>query len=232
VSLYPMYKVGAQILTRFPESVRKWTMNRVIRYILNRFSNITVEGEEHILWAKQNPCIIACNHLSNADGLVLNEILNHRFNLHVRFLAGVKLQHSIFSSLALESVPHIAIHPDSPDRQAIKEAVNTVKGGAPILIFPEGGRSRTGQLIEGKKGVMLIQKLSKAPILPMALIGTEKLMPINDEDMSMETFHHANIRIVAGKPFTPTPGETDDIDYLMRQIADLLPPEYQGVYRQ
>ena len=205
-------------------------MDQVIQYILNRYANIHVEGEENLLWARTNPCIFTCNHLSNADGLVLNHVLKHAHSIPITFIAGVKLKDSIFSKLALDSIDHIAIQPDSSDRQAIKQAIQTVRSGLPILIFPEGGRSRTGQLIEGKKGVVLIQKMSKVPIVPIALTGTDHLMPINDEDMSHEAFTQATIHLRVGTPYLPTEAEADDIHSIMYRIADLLPYEYRGVY--
>ena len=69
-------------------------------------------------------------------------------------------------------------------------------------MFPEGTRSRTASMIEAKKGVLLIARLTKAKIVPFGLIGTEKLMPINDTDMGAEHFEYAKVDVVFGKPIT------------------------------
>ena len=114
-----------------------------------------------------------------------------------------------------------------------------MKSGNNILIFPEGTRSRTAKLMEPKKGVVLIQKLSKATIVPLGISGTEKLLPINDKDMALERFQSANVTINIGRAVElpkknkeESKHEYEDklMDYLMGEIANLIPKEYRGIY--
>lgn len=103
------------------------------------------------------------------------------------------------TKLGLEITKTIPIKPNTADKEAIYNIVKTLKSGNNILIFPEGTRSRTAKLMEPKKGVVLIQKLSKATIVPLGISGTEKLLPINDKDMALECFQSADVTINIGR---------------------------------
>ena len=119
--------------------------------------------------------------------------------------------------------------------------VKTVKGGENILIFPEGTRSRTGAMIEGKKGVLLLAKIKNATVIPIGMSGTEKLLPItSDGDMGGEKWHDADVNIKFGNPVILPKKEKEESkhDYddrcmkiLMKSIANLLPENYRGVYK-
>ena len=96
-------------------------------------------------------------------------------------------------------------------------------------------------MIEAKKGILLIVKMTGAPIVPIGLYGTEKLLPINQEgDMSAESFNYADVHINIGQQFE-LPKRTDEQDkkeyeeysteYIMKKIAELLPENYRGVYK-
>jgi len=90
---------------------------------------------------------------------------------------------------------------------------------------------------KGKKGFLLLARLSKADIVPIALEGTELLLPVNQEDMSKENPQHATVRISIGQPFQLEEKDQkadnwaeECVDSAMRRIAKMLKTEYQGVY--
>ncbi|WP_163998018.1 lysophospholipid acyltransferase family protein [Pyxidicoccus caerfyrddinensis] len=231
-----MLRILFELMSMLPERARR----RVVRALMNRvwdtLANEVVEGRENI---PDQPCLFICNHLSNADGFTLDRAFRPR---QVFFLAGVKLQSTTMTRLASEVMETIAIKPNSPDIEAMRRAVDTLKGGQSVLIFPEGARSRMGTLLEAKKGVSLIAKRAGVPVVPVALQGTEKLMPINDTDMGGERLYKADVFVRFGRPFRvedlePEVAGADDarqalVDAMMRRVAALLPPEYRGVYRE
>ena len=133
----------------------------------------------------------------------------------------------------------ITIIPNAPDRAGLKKIIKLLNDKNNILIFPEGTRSRNGMMSEGKKGVLLIEKLTNASIVPIGLTGTENLLPINDDDMGKEKFQYATVNVKIGKPIqikdkdvseTKKEYETRTLNTLMTSIATLLPQEYRGVY--
>ncbi|MCX7884881.1 MAG: 1-acyl-sn-glycerol-3-phosphate acyltransferase [Caloramator sp.] len=226
---------AANIILNTPSFILKPFSKIIIDYYINKYANIEVHGIENIKKINE-PVIFVCNHLSNSDGLILNKILK-KFKPY--FVAGVKLASNPVSRIGLEAVNIIPIHPNTPDTDALRKCIEKIKEGKSILIFPEGTRSRTGKMIEGKKGVVLIAKKTGAKIVPLGLTGTEKLMPINDKDMAREKFIHANVKVNIGAPFyLPEKDIKEDkenynekcLNIIMTKIAQLIPYEYRGVY--
>lgn len=231
-----LHPVVLKIINYLPSSAIKPIANGMINKYLNKYANITIENQEEINKI-DGPVIIVGNHLSNADALILNRITK---KIDPYFVAGVKLTEKSLSRLGFEAFKTIAIQPNTPDIEAMKKCIETVKNGNSIFIFPEGTRSRTGALIEAKKGVILIAKKCGVPILPIGMTGTEKLMPINDKDMGKETFQNADVHVTIGKRFylpDKVIGEGKDeynercINAIMNNIAILLPEKYRGVYK-
>jgi len=195
-----------------------------------------VTGKELLSERIGKPTIFIANHFSNMDGIVLNKVLEKN---NVTFMAGKKLKANPLTSIFLKTVKYIPIVPNSADRKSIKKALNVLSMGESILIFLEGTRSRSGSMIKGKRGFLLLARLSKADIVPIALEGTERLLPINQKDsMDRETLHHAAVRVKIGQPFR-IEEKNRNIDNwdeeclytAMRKIAEMLKPEYQGVYK-
>ena len=138
-------------------------------------------------------------------------------------------------------VKNIPIKPNTADKEAMTRMVKAVRGGESLLIFPEGTRSRTGAMIEGKKGVLLLAKIKNATVIPIGISGTEKLLPICPEgDMGGEKWQDADVTVKFGDPVElpskekeETKHEHDDrcMEVLMKSIANLLPESYRGVYK-
>lgn len=227
----------AKIVNRLPSKWVKYVSKKLVDKYLKKYANINIQGSENLKEIKK-PTIFICNHLSNADGLVLDKALKE---IDPTFVAGVKLSHNAVTSIGMNVVKTTTINPNAVDKEGIKKIIKLIKQGESLLIFPEGTRSRVGSLIEAKRGILLIASMTGAPIVPIGLYGTEKLLPINtEEDMSAETFRYAEVQINIGKQFEfPKRGKEQDkkeyeafvINYTMKKIAELLPEAYRGVYK-
>jgi len=225
-----VYKYLFYLLAVLPKTIRTKVLKRLASYFIQKYAVIDVNGLENI--PKTRNVIFIANHLSNADGLIMQYVLEKVKT--VTFLAGVKLQDELITGMVLELIPHIKIHPNKPDRKALREAIEVVKNANSLFIFPEGTRSRTGELLKGRSGVVLITRNTNSLIVPVGIWGTEKLLPINDEGkMSREWFMKADVYIKIGKPFSleSLSEEGEIIDLMMLKIAQLLPEKYRGYYR-
>ena len=227
---------AVKIINILPDKFVSYISKIVVDKYLKEYANISMEGSENLKGIK-TPTIFICNHLSNSDGLVLEKALKE---IDPTFVAGVKLSDNAVTSIGINVIKTTKIKPDTVDKDGLRKIIKLVKQGESILIFPEGTRSRVGSLIEAKKGILLIAKMTEAPIVPIGLYGTEKLLPINKEgDMSAETFNYADVHINIGKQFElpekaieQNKKDYDDlaIRYAMKKIAELLPENYRGVY--
>ena len=231
-----IHPVIAKIIHLLPERFVTYASKKLVDRYLNKYANIHVSGAEH-LEKMRTPTLFVCNHLSNADGLVLNRVLRLA---DPTFVAGVKLSENSVTNIGMNVVKTTHIVPDSADHEGLKKIIRLVKSGENILIFPEGTRSRTGSMIKAKKGILLIARMTGAPIVPIGIYGSEQLLPINHKgDMSGEVFHHASVHVHIGEQFNLTKKDKDQdkktyeemaTKYIMERIARLLPTEYQGVY--
>lgn len=228
---------AAKLITILPEQAVTYLSKKIINHYLNKYARITITGREHLAGI-QTPTIFICNHLSNADGLVLDRALKE---MDPTFVAGEKLSHDSITHIGVNVIKTTNIKPNTADKEGLEKIINLVKQGESLLIFPEGTRSRVGSLIEAKKGILLIARLTGAPLVPIGLYGTENLLPIDkDGDMRSENFHHADVHVRIGQQFElPVRAkeqdkkeyEADTMNTLMRKIAALLPEPYRGLYK-
>ena len=233
-----MSKNTARLIELLPEKlVVKIARNKINGY-LKKYAKINVSGYENIKKA-DGPKIFISNHLSNSDGFIIEKILKDEYD--PTFVAGVKLSNDPVTNLGTKVVKNISIKPNSADKEAIMSMIKVLKDGENLVLFPEGTRSRTGSMIEGKKGVLLVARMSKAKIVPISLYGTEKLLPINKNgDMAGEQWNEAEVNVRIGeeielpkKDKDESKHEYDDrcLTYIMKSIANGLPDEYRGVYK-
>lgn len=227
-----------KIMRMLPENLLVRLTKVAVNRYLKKYGNFDIQGLENIDKVDGAKIFIG-NHLSNADGLVIDMLLREKYD--PTFIAGAKLSDDPVTNLGTKLVKNISIKPNTADKEAITNMVKLVKSGESIVMFPEGTRSRTGAMIEAKKGVLLIARLTKAPIIPIGLWGTEKLLPINEGgSMADETWQHADVHVRIGEPITlPIKNVDEDkkefenrtMDYIMKSISMLLPEDYRGVYK-
>ena len=181
----------------------------------------------------QGPLIIVANHISWFDPPLLGISLPRR----IAFMAKKELFHPPFGFF-LHHLGGFPVRRGEPDRRAIQKAEELLKDGWALGMFPEGKRSGNAQLQRAYPGVALIALHSNATILPVGIAGTEK---IKQRVASVSNlFHRPKVIVNIGKPFKLPPlGKrmshehlVNSTNLIMRRIAELLPENYRGAYRE
>lgn len=159
--------------------------------------------------------ILAANHVSNWDPPFLGTFIDRE----VCYMGKEELFKNPVMAWICRSLHVFPVKRGAADKTAIKTAVKILKDGKCFGIFPEGTRSKTGKLGKAEAGVSLIAAMTKAPIIPAAIVNTEKIF-------SSEKFL-PQPAVVYGTPIKFT-GSTKDRDALdafaqsiMNEIAKL-----------
>ena len=141
----------------------------IFRFTFTLLFSPKVIGAENV--PKEGAMIMAANHMSNWDPPILGTYLPRT----VGYMAKEELFKPAIAGAIIKSLNAFPVKRGASDRGAIKMALNILKKGLCLGIFPEGTRSRDGKLHKAQAGVSLIAAMSKAPVVPTALIGTNKI---------------------------------------------------------
>ncbi len=133
-----------------------------------------VTGLEHI--PREGGAIIASNHVSFLDGLMLPLVVPHR---RVMYLTKVKYIDKPVLRWILTGAGVIPVATDDlgAARNAVTAAAEAVHSGRLVGIFPEGTRSPDGRLHRGKTGVAWVAAASGGPVIPAGITGTDHALP-------------------------------------------------------
>lgn len=226
-----------KLLMMLPKTLRTKIVSEAVEWYIKKYVDLEINGFEKLNNIDE-PIIFVCNHLSNADALILNKVLKEKSPY---FVAGIKLTKDPVTNFGMEIVKTININPNTPDKEAITHMIKTVKEGNNMLIFPEGTRSRTASMNEGKKGVLLAIRFTKAKVVPISICGSEKVLPISQSGhMGDEKWIRGKVTVNIGdivempkKVKEEGKHEYDDkcMNTLMKHIAAMLPESYRGVYK-
>lgn len=151
-----------------------WLMKYVfLGPLLHAFFRPKPVGLENV--PTEGPAIIAANHVSPLDTVLLPLVVPHR---DVVFLAKAEYFQSWKTRWFFKGAGTIPIQRGGPDSgAALQGAVDALKEGKLVGIFPEGTRSPDGRMYRGRTGVARIALASGVPVIPAALIGTFEAMP-------------------------------------------------------
>jgi len=107
---------------------------------------------------------------------------------------------------------------------SIKNAVEKIRSGATVLIFPEGTRSPTGDLLPFNKGGFSLAILSRSPILPITIYGTHNVMP-----KGSFTVHPNKVKVLINPPIETKSLNLRDRDQLREQVQKLFQRNLTGI---
>lgn len=178
-----------------------WFVKYTLRPLFRLFFRPVVSGQEHI--PASGGALLASNHLSMCDSLFLPVMTRRRMS----FLA----KNEYFTGRGLKGRAKAAfvrgtglIPLDRSDADAAAAALRTgaraVSQGLLLGVYPEGTRSPDGRLYRGKTGTARIALETGVPVVPVAMLGTDRVQPIGHVRPHL---HRVGIRI--GAPIFPPP---------------------------
>lgn len=220
--------------------------------------DIRLDGQENLeivrMLSKQGKIIIFTpNHESNADApSVLHSLSRNGFGdiaENIVFMLGVKLKKNPLTRLFINGFNYIPVWPPSLkpknakekqekweiQREAITSTKEVIKQGNHLVVFPEGGRSRTGILGRGNPGILNYIPYDSI-IVPVTIIGTKEVL--SPGEVIPKRFP---VSVIFGQPVPLSElidknlsAESDRrrcaVDNIMKRIAVNVPVERRGVY--
>lgn len=132
---------------------------------------VKAKGLDNVL---NEPAIYAANHASQLD----IPIICTRVNRPMFFIGKIELKKIPILSQYMKIVGMIFVDRKNRERAmaSMRTAIQDIQGGKSIAAFPEGTRTKTGELLPFKKGVFTIAKEGRIPIVPIAVIGSAKAL--------------------------------------------------------
>ncbi len=198
--------------------VQHWFARTWSRMILATVRiRVQVEGVEHI--DPSRPAIYAANHLSGVDIPVLYGFLPLPF----RILAKKELFRYPFLGWYLRRSGQIPIVYGDPHAslRSLNRASDSLRKGTPLVVFPEGGRSKSGRLQPFMGGAFYVAIRAQAPVVPVTIVGTYERLPIN-------SFHvlPGPVEMIIGEPI-PTAGlRMRDMEKLAERVRRMIEETY------
>jgi len=126
---------------------------------------------------QKGPFIVSANHSSYMDHMFLGKLIIPRLNQKLHFLAKKEHFDNFFERAWHKYSGAIPIDRKSGGKKGLKMAIKALNEGKIIGIYPEGTRTFTGKIQQAKTGVARLALLSKAPVIPIGLIGTFYILP-------------------------------------------------------
>lgn len=215
-------------------SLRGWPRALVrlaLMAVLFPVVDLRIEGLNQV--PPRGAFLLIANHLHNADPVMIQVALQRP----VHFMAKQELFRVPVLKTIIELVGSFPVNRERPGRAAIRRAVSLLKSGIPIGMFPEGTRSKSGELGPAFPGAGLIAVESAVQILPVAIIGTEFLPGGSKRRPSWRPGRPLRYRVtVRFGLLEPLPAAITSApkssaaatEFMMTRIAALLPPGFHG----
>ena len=209
--------------------MRYFLARTFVNFLFRVLSRVTVYGFERI---PDVPNFIAVsNHVGRLDAGLVYYLLDLRDNI---MLVDEKYRKHAWSRALVWAVDGIYIDRINADLNALREVFRRLKQGGVMVVAPEGTRSRSGSLQEGRDGASFVASRTGLTIMPGGVVGTQDALVVS----RLRKFKRLDIELRIGPPFTLPPLEgrnrTEQLkaytDEIMCRIAVLLPPEMRGVY--
>ena len=208
-----------------------WVIKIVVTPVLRICCRIRVDGKDHV--PRSGPVILASNHRSFLDSIFIPLLIPRR----VTFVAKAEYFDDKRVAWFFRGVGQIPIRREggSASERALEAATDVLQAGGVFGIYPEGTRTRDGKLHRGHTGVARLALRTGAPIIPVGIIGSDDVQPIDSKLPRL----FKTVRIRFGEPIElgHYQGRYDDrlalrdvADEVMFEIQQLSGYEYVDTY--
>ncbi len=181
---YPGQSLPSRVFYRFTQRITFLGAMLLYRYRRVHMDRIPASG----------PLVVVSNHQSHFDPPLVSHLFRRRA-LH--FFARDTLFDIPVLGRLITQFRAFPVKRGENDTKAIREALTRLDMGAAVLLFPEGTRSKTGEVQEFKRGALLLLRKSKCPVLPVALDGPIDAFP---RTQKWPRFFGVRIVCVVGEP--------------------------------
>lgn len=175
-----------------------------------------VEGREHIQYGRA--AIYCVNHVSNVDPPLVFMVLRGLFP-HLQIVYKAVLRKTPVLGRAFQIAGFVPLDRGNQNQTnvATAQAIRQMHAGKSFLVYPEGTRSRTGELLPFKKGAFIMAIEAQVPIVPMAILGSRAAMA-----KGSPVIYPVTILVRLGEPI-PTSGLAfEDRDELMALVRERI----------
>jgi 1-acyl-sn-glycerol-3-phosphate acyltransferase len=205
------------------------------RAISRSYTRVRIEGGTDAI-PREGPVILASNHISNADAVLIGAFLTPRLGRRIHWLGKKEMFDWPVVGFIARNGGIIPVDRGAADVEAFRVARRVLDAGSVLMVFPEGTRSPTGELQTPKDGLAMLALRTNATIVPIGISNTDRIWP-KGRPIPLPG-KHATMRI--GEPFRVgdlLPPELDRkaakslaTTLIMRRIAALLDPRHRGPY--
>ncbi len=187
--------------------VRRLVRRTVLAGAVRAGARVKVHGTENVA-DLQPPFVVVANHSSHLDTALIYSALPDRLakNLSVGAATDhffMKLRTMIPPVLFFNAYPiDRPGRPRNRNNRGMSQAL--LKAGVPLLIYPEGTRSRTGAMASFSPGAARLCVSRRIPCIPVALVGCADAFPAENK---LPRFPRRQVHVAVGRPLVPRPGE-------------------------
>jgi 1-acyl-sn-glycerol-3-phosphate acyltransferase len=209
----------------------------VLRLVMHTLRVIFIFRRLHVVGLdkvpKTGPVLVVGNHIATLDPPLTGALVK-RFDVY--YMAKSEYFEKPLQRWLFKGYNAFPVVRHSADRTSLKQALAILRAGHVLMMYPEGTRSADLQMHRPYAGAGFLARKSGAPIVPVAMWGSEGVLPKG----ASWPKHEAHVHITFGDPFFLPERNPDgspmshqqSADHMMSRIAVMLPEKYRGVFTQ
>ena len=195
---------------------KTWPTQNIIKHFAKGFFRVYFrfkgEGAHNI---PDGPCIIAPNHQSFLDGLFVASFIKRQTFKKTYFYAKKKHVKGWFLQFMASRNNVIVMDINNDLKESIQKLAEVLKSGKKVILFPEGTRTKTGEMGEFKKTFAILSRELNVPVVPVAITGAYKAFPTGSKIPKIGS--HIQVNFL--QPIYP---EKFELDTLINHVKDII----------